>query len=277
MTHEILIRIIITIILYKYTDSLSDEGVMRMKKLGLISAVMVLAAGMLFAQGAREPGSYVFATDATWPPMEFVDERGDIVGFDVDLIQALAEVEGITIELRNTAWDGIFAGLANRAYDGVISSVTITEDRKASMDFTEPYTNAGQVLIVRTDMPNVAVLDDLTGRRVGVQNGTTGDFVLDDYPGITRMAYDEIGFAVEDLLNRNVDGVVADSPIAADFVMNNPNYQGRLRIAGEPFTEEYLGIAVRKGNTELLAKLNSGLQKLRDSGVIAELENKWLR
>ncbi len=248
-----------------------------MKKIFLVFAVIMVGAAMVFGQGAREPDTYVFATDATWPPMEFVDDSGEIVGFDVDLINAIAEAEGITIQLRNTAWDGIFAGLANRAYDGIISSVTITEERKKIMDFTDPYTNAGQVLIVRADMADVSVLDDLVGRRVGVQNGTTGDFVLDDYPGVIRMAYDEIGFAVEDLMNRNVDGVVADSPIAADYVMNNPNYQGRLKIAGEPFTEEYLGIAVNKGNTELLNKLNSGLRKLRESGVIEELERKWLR
>jgi len=251
-----------------------------MKKGLLIIALVLLTGSFIFAQGQQDAEgekTYVFASDATWPPMEFVNEEGDIVGFDIDLLAAIAEEMDFSYEIRNTAWDGIFAGLANKAYDAVISSVTITDDRKKQMNFTEPYINVGQILIVRTDMDNVSGLEDLTGRNVGVQNGTTGDFVLDDYPQVERKAYDEIGFAVEDLLNGNVDGVVCDSVIAADYVMNNPNYQGRLEIVGEPFTDEYLGIAVQKDNDELLNILNEGLEKVIESGKRDELISKWLR
>jgi polar amino acid transport system substrate-binding protein len=119
-----------------------------MKKIILALVMVSLLPMVLFAGGAAEEGAVMIATDATWPPMEYIDETGELVGFDVELINAIADEAGLEIELKNTAWDGIFAGLANGAYDAIISSVTITEERKSAMLFTEPYVNAGQVLIM---------------------------------------------------------------------------------------------------------------------------------
>jgi polar amino acid transport system substrate-binding protein len=249
-----------------------------MKKIMLLT-LLVLAFGMsaVFAGPQADADTIVFATDATWPPMEYIDEKGDLVGFDIDLLNAMAEAGDFEIEIRNTAWDGIFAGLKNGAYDAVCSSVTITEERKAEMAFTDPYINAGQILIVKKDMTGIFSLDDMSGMKVGVQNGTTGDFALDSFPDVVRKAYDEVGFAVEDLMNGNVDGVVCDSIVASDFVLSNAAYAGKLQIVGEPFTDEFFGIAVQKDNTELLAKLNASLNAVRESGKLDELINKWLR
>ncbi len=249
-----------------------------MKKIMLFT-LLVLAFGMgiVFAGPQADADTIVFATDATWPPMEYIDEKGDLVGFDVDLMNAMAEAGDFEIEIRNTAWDGIFAGLKNGAYDAVCSSVTITDERKAEMAFTDPYINAGQILIVKKDMTGVDSLDDMSGMKVGVQNGTTGDFALDNFPNVVRKAYDEVGFAVEDLMNGNVDGVVCDSIVASDFVLSNTAYAGKLQIVGEPFTEEFFGIAVQKENTELLGKLNASLDAVRESGKLDELISKWLR
>jgi polar amino acid transport system substrate-binding protein len=249
-----------------------------MKKIMLLT-LLVLAFSMsaVFAGPQADADTIVFATDATWPPMEYIDEKGDLVGFDIDLLNAMAEAGDFEIEIRNTAWDGIFAGLKNGAYDAVCSSVTITEERKAEMAFTDPYINAGQILIVKKDMTGISSLDDMSGMKVGVQNGTTGDFALDSFPAVERKAYDEVGFAVEDLMNGNVDGVVCDSIVASDFVLSNAAYAGKLQIVGEPFTDEFFGIAVQKDNTELLAKLNASLAAVRESGKLDELINKWLR
>ncbi len=249
-----------------------------MKKLFIITLVVTLAASVsLFAAGADDSDTIVIASDATWPPMEYIDTNGDLVGFDIDMLNAMAEAGGFEIEIRNTAWDGIFAGLKNGAYDAVCSSVTITEERQAEMDFTEPYINAGQILIVKQAMSGVSSLADMSGMKVGVQNGTTGDFALDDYPDVIRKAYDEVGFAVEDLMNGQVDGVVCDSIVASDFVLANEAYKGQLKIVGEPFTDEFFGIAVQKGNAELLAKLNDSLAAIKASGKLDELINTWLR
>ena len=247
------------------------------KRIGLVIAILLIA--LLVVSGCKkdEQTKYVIASDVAWAPMEFIDENGDMVGFDIDLFAAIAEEAGIEYEIRNTAWDGIFAGLANGAYDGIISSVTITDDRKKVMAFTDPYINAGQVLIVPNDTTGVTTLEDMVGKKVGVQNGTTGDFAVEAVAGVERKAYDEIGFAVEDLMNGNVDGVVCDSPVAADYVLQNESYKGALKIVGEPFTEEYYGIAVQKDDEELLNKLNAALDKVITSGKRDELIDKWLR
>lgn len=252
-----------------------------MKKILLLTVALLSIVTMAaFANGQKEDAAItklVVASDATWPPMEYVDVNGDMVGFDIDVLKAISEEMGIEIEVRNTAWDGIFAGLKNGAYDAVCSSVTITEERKASMDFTTPYINAGQILLIQKATKGVNSLADMNGMAVGVQNGTTGDFVLDDYPKIIRKAYDEVGFAVEDLMNGQVQGVVCDSVVAADYVLNNDAYKGKLMIVGEPFTEEYFGIAVNKGNDKVLAILNDGLAAITASGKLDELINTWLR
>ncbi len=246
------------------------------KRIGLVFAILVIAT-LAFAAGQGEDDVYVFASDVAWAPMEFIDENGDVVGFDIDLMAAIAEEGDFEYEIRNTAWDGIFAGLANGQYDGVISSVTITEDRKKAMDFSDPYINAGQVLIVRSETTGVSSLEDMAGMTVGVQIGTTGAFAVEDVAGVETNTYDEIGLAVEDLMNGGVDGVVCDSPVAADYVLQNDNYKGELKIVGEPFTEEFYGIAVQKGDTELLEKINAGLKAVIESGKRDELIDKWLR
>lgn len=218
------------------------------------------------------------ASDATWPPMEFVNADKEIVGFDIDLMNAIAEAAGFQVEIQNTAWDGIFAGLGNNDYDAVISSVTITEERQRTMDFSTPYLNAGQVLIVREDAPeDWDGLEDLAGQAAGAQIGTTGAFEIQKYEDVELLTYDEIGLAVEDLANGRIAGVVADGPIAANYALQNENYDGVLKIVGEPFTEEFFGIAVKKGNTEILDLVNQGLEVVLNDGTIEELKDKWLR
>lgn len=247
-----------------------------MKKVLILLLIVLTVFSTLAANGkSDEEKVYVFASDCAWPPMEMVDENQNLVGFDIDLIYAIGEAAGFKVEVKNTAWDGIFAGLANETYDGVISSVTITEDRKKTMDFSAPYINAGQILIV--PMASDAVtLDDLAGQKVGAQIGTTGAFAVEETKSVLKN-YDEIGLAVEDLNNGNLAGVVCDTPIAADYVLNNDNYKGSLKIVGEPFTDEFYGICVKKGNTELLNMINAGLDKVKADGLLEELEDKWLR
>lgn len=246
-----------------------------MKKALLLALVALMALVSLSANGGSEDNVYVFASDAAWPPMEMVDEDQNIVGFDIDLINAIAEAGGFEVEVKNTAWDGIFAGLANESYDGVISSVTITEDRQKTMDFSDPYINAGQVLIVPKGSSAVT-LADLAGEKVGAQIGTTGAFAVEETKAVLKN-YDEIGLAIEDLNNGNLAGAVCDTPIAADYVLNNENYKKTLMIVGDAFTDEYYGIVVKKGNTELLDMINTGLAKVKADGLLEELEDKWLR
>jgi polar amino acid transport system substrate-binding protein len=252
-----------------------------MKRVVLLALVAAIAMMPVFAGGQEEESgvtTITVATDATWPPMEFINEDQELVGFDIDLMNAVAEAGGFEVEFQNTAWDGIFAGLANQDYDAVISSVTITEDRMRTMDFSIPYINAGQVLIVRQDAPaGWQTLEDLVGESVGAQIGTTGAIQISETDGVELRTYDELGLAIEDLAQGRIAGVVADTPIAADFVLQNENYSPVLQIVGDAFTEEFYGVAVRKGNQEVLDMINAGLEQVLNDGTVEELEDTWLR
>ncbi|MBI9093806.1 MAG: basic amino acid ABC transporter substrate-binding protein [Sphaerochaeta sp.] len=248
-----------------------------MKKISVILLVLLFALSIpLFSGGAKEETAktYVFASDATWPPLEFVD-NGVLTGFEVELIPLIAQKAGASMVVKNIPWDTIFAGLANGAYDGVASGVTVTEERKAVMAFSTTILEAGQIVIIRTqDSEKIKGIDDLAGKKIGVQIGTTGDFALDDYP-VEKRAYDDIGLAIEDMLNGNVDAAVCDSLIASDFVLANKNYKSRLSVAGEPFTKEDIAIAVRKGDDKLLALVNKGLEIASSDGSLDALKKKW--
>jgi polar amino acid transport system substrate-binding protein len=252
-----------------------------LKKILLTLVVLTVVAGFAFAGGGKEPTggklNIVIATDATWPPMEMVDENKEIVGFDIDLMKAAAEKGGFTVEFQNTAWDGIFAGLAAGEYDAVMSSVTITEERKETMDFSVPYINAGQILVVPQATSGVKTLADLKGKSVGAQIGTTGSFEIEKVSGVELRTYDEIGLAFEDLVNGRIDALVADTPVAADFALMNPNYKGKMKIVGEPFTEEFYGVAVKKGNKAVLDAINKGLNAVLNTNTYNKIEDEWLR
>ncbi|MFA5570534.1 MAG: basic amino acid ABC transporter substrate-binding protein [Sphaerochaetaceae bacterium] len=247
-----------------------------MKRILLVTFVSLLVVASLFAGGAKEKKGYVFGSDATWPPLEFVDENGKLTGFEVELVEAMGEVAGVPMTVKNTAWDGIFAGLANNHYDAVASGVSVTEERKNSMDFTNPILEVTQSIIVNKSSAPLADGNALRGKVVGVQIGTTGHFAVEKIDGVTVKAYDDIGLAVEDLLNRNVDAAVADSLIASDFVLENDNYAGRLSVTGTVAAEtEKIAIAVKKGNSEFLAILNEALATLEANGTMAALKEKW--
>jgi polar amino acid transport system substrate-binding protein len=253
---------------------------MKMKRALLLLLVLATVSGLAFAKGATEAGGkpkIVIATDATWPPMEMVNESKQIVGFDIDLMKAAAEAGGFSVEFRNTAWDGIFAGLEAGEYDAVMSSVTITDERKQTMDFSVPYINAGQILVVRKQLTGVDKLDQLRGKNVGAQIGTTGAFEIEKAAGVTLKTYDEIGLAFEDLANGRIEAVVCDTPVAAQFALQNDNYKGKLKIVGKPFTDEYYGVAVKKGNAKPLELINGGLKKVLDTATYDKIYAAWLK
>jgi len=250
------------------------------KRIVLALLVLLAVAGVALAAGSKEATAknhIVIATDATWPPMEMVDESKQIVGFDIDLMNAAAKAGGFTVEFKNTAWDGIFAGLESNQYDAVMSSVTITDERKQTMDFSVPYINAGQILVVRTSSTGVETLKQLVGKNVGAQIGTTGAFEIEKVAGVTLRTYDEIGLAFEDLNNGRIDAVVCDTPVAAQFALQNENFKGKLKIVGKPFTDEFYGVAVKKGNAAVLELVNKGLNAVVNTDAYKKIEDKWLR
>ena len=213
-------------------------------------------------------------TNAEYRPFEYVDENNNIIGFDVDLMAALAEAGGFEYEFVNTKWDGIFVALANGEFDAVISAVTITDERKESVDFTEPYFNAGQVLAVLNDNTTITGLDSLNDTvRVGVQLGTTADIFLTDNTSAQVQRFDELPLALQALGNRDVDAVVAELPVLGDYLKANPDLGAK--IVGDPFTDELFGIAVNKGKSEVLEALNAALATIKGNGVYDQIYAKW--
>jgi ABC-type amino acid transport substrate-binding protein len=214
------------------------------------------------------------ATDATWPPFESVNEQTkEIEGFDIDLMTAIAEKAGLEIEFMNVAWDPLLAGMAQCTYDAAISAMTITEERKKQFLFSDPYFFAGQIVTVHIDNTEIASKHDLPGKVVGAQIGTTGSFEVEKIGGATLKTYDDIGLAYQDLMNGQIDAVVADNPLALGYVGENPD---KLKTVGEVFTDENYGIAVCKTKADLLAKINAGLKAVKEEGLIEQLVEKWL-
>lgn len=220
---------------------------------------------------------YVIATDATWPPLEFIDENKQIVGFDIDLMNAIAKAMGFEVEFKNTAWDGIFAGLENGDYDAVLSSVTITEEKLQKYDFSDPYVNAGQIVVVLIDETAIKSNKDLPGKIAGAQIGTTGALAIQKINGAILKQYDTIDLAFADLLNNVIDAVVLDTPVAAQFALLSETFKGKLKIVGEAFTDEYYGLVVRKGESADLKNLfDEGLKKIKADGTYDKLYAKWI-
>jgi len=186
---------------------------------------------------------------------------------------AIAEKEGLDIEFVNVAWDPLLAGIAQCQYDAAISAMTITEERKKQFLFSDPYFAAGQIVTVRKDNTDITGKDDLGGKVVGAQIGTTGSFEVEKIEGATLKTYDDIGLAYQDLINGQIDAIVADNPLALGYVGENPD---KLKAVGEVFTEENYGIAVCKTKEDLLAKINAGLKAVKEEGLIEKLVEKWL-
>ncbi len=217
----------------------------------------------------------VVAVDATWPPMEFINDDREINGFDIDLMRAIAKEGGFTVEFKNTAWDGIFSGLEYDRYDAVMSSITITDKRKAKYDFSAPYINAGQVILVRSGTKRVNKLSKLRGKIVGAQIGTSGAMLIAQQKGLKLKTYDELSVAIEDLSKGRIKAVIADLPIAANFAYQKEEYRGKIKIAGGPFNTEFYGIVVKKGNGEVLRLFNKGLRRVKRKGILKKLIKKW--
>ncbi len=244
-----------------------------MKKLFLAVLIGVVLISVLPGCG-QETLKIRIATDATWPPFEYVDEQTmDIVGFDIDLIKAIADEAGLDIEILNVAWDPLLAGMAQGQYDAAISAMTITEERKEVMLFSNPYFEAGQLVTVEFDNTDIKSKEDLGGKTVGAQIGTTGSFEVEKIAGATLKTYDDIGLAMQDLMNGQIDAVIADNPLAMGYANKNPD---KLKTVGAVFTSEYYGIAVSKTKPEILERINEGLAKVKAEGLIDELILKWL-
>jgi polar amino acid transport system substrate-binding protein len=254
---------------------------------GLTAATLVLAAcGKKEAAPAPAPVAsapapapakvYVVGTDAAYAPFESQNEKGEIVGFDIEVVQAIAAKAGIQVKFVNTPWEGIFNTLQQGDRDMVVSAVTITDERKQTMDFSDPYFDAQQLIAVK-ETSKVAKFADLKKLKVGVQTGTTGDEAVTKLLGKTSTnikRFESTPLALKELESGGVDAVVADNGVVIHYVANNPGGKFKM-VSDKEFVPEQYGIALKKGNTELQAKINQGLAAIKADGTYNQIYAKY--
>jgi polar amino acid transport system substrate-binding protein len=239
--------------------------------LALAAALCVGAAGAALAAGK----TLKVGSDVAYPPFEYANEKTkEYEGFDIDFIKAIGKYLGYSkVEVINTAWDGLIPGLLNGNYDCIISAMTITEERAKSVDFSDQYFSAGQAVVVRKSDGSIKKKDDLKGKVVSVQMGTTGDFAATEMKGLKRVArFNTSPEALQEVLNGAADAAVVDDLVAIEFVTKNPD---KAKVAVKKFTEEFYGIAIKKGNKQLLADVNRAIAALKKDGTYNKLYQKW--
>ncbi|HYW58211.1 MAG TPA: basic amino acid ABC transporter substrate-binding protein [Polaromonas sp.] len=211
---------------------------------------------------------YVVGTDAAYAPFESQNEKGEIVGFDIDVVKAVALKAGIEVKFVNTPWEGIFNALTQGDRDLLVSSITITDERKQTLDFSSPYFDAKQLIAVKGDS-KIAKFADLAKLKVGVQTGTTGDEVVTKLQGkesANVKRFESTPLALKELEAGGVDAVVADNGVVIHYVANNTGSKFKT-VSDTSFAAEQYGIAVKKGNADLLAKINKGLADIKADGT----------
>lgn len=260
----------------------------RLFKLGLVVlsvlAVMLVAVGCGGEQPAAEEKTQdanteqklIVGFEPTFAPFEFTDEKGDYVGFDIDLIKAVAEAEGLDIQLKNLSFDGLIPALEAGQIDVIASGMSIKPERLKKVDFSLPYYDAGLAIVVREGNNEISKFEDLAGKTLAVQIGTTGadkaEEAKEQYNSKVK-SFNTNDLVFMELMNGAADAVIIDLPVAEDFI--NKKGEGKVKIVGDVLDGESFGIAVAKGNTELLEKINSGLAKVKEDGTFNELFQKW--
>ncbi|WP_446897294.1 transporter substrate-binding domain-containing protein [Clostridium sp. LBM24168] len=214
----------------------------------------------------------VLAVDDTYPPMEFRDGSNKLVGFDIDMGTAIGKQMGVKVEFVSTAWDGIFMGLKSKKYDGVLSSVSITDERKKSMAFFGPYIHGGQVISVKQGNTAIKSSKDLNGKVVGVQISTTGEEAAKKIPGVKQIkTYDKITDAYNDLIIGRTDAVVVDNVVANYYKKQKKGFD----VLSEKLTDEPFGAAFRLEDKDLAAEFSKAYEALKSNGTAAKISEKW--
>ncbi len=225
-------------------------------------------------EGDSDGKVYTVATDNAYVPFEYLDEEsGELVGFDIDLITALAEEAGIEIEFETLEFAGIVAGLGSGKFDIGIAGMTITEERKENIDFTQPYYEAGLILAVTEENADeIQSIDDVDGKVVATRQGSTSQEYLEENTDATAEAFPEIVEAYQNVLAGRADAVLYDLPNVQYY--SEKEAGGELVTVGEKLTGEDYGIGFPKGS-ELRDKIDEALTTLKENGTYDDIYEKW--
>jgi ABC-type amino acid transport substrate-binding protein len=241
--------------------AIADAAIAAVTKSDKIETPKTLKAGKLQA-----------GSDTAFAPMEFSDEKGGYIGFDVDLCTALAKKMGLELVVIPTAWDGIIPGLLGNRFDIIMSAMSILPERLEQINFTDGYLLNNLAITTKADAP-IADEQGLVGKIVGVQVDTTGQFAVEEIAGVKEIKkYGTIVEAIQDLLAGRVDAVVNDSPVNQYYIKDKPEFANTGKVG----SDEWYGFGINKENTDLLAAMNAALGELKAEGVYDKIHAKWL-
>ncbi|MHB1343879.1 MAG: basic amino acid ABC transporter substrate-binding protein [Thermoleophilia bacterium] len=238
----------------------ADEAIAAVTKSDAIETPPTLETGKLQA-----------GSDTSFAPFEFSDEAGGYVGFDVDLVTAIAKKMGLEAVVVATAWDGIIPNLVADRYDIIMSAMTITEERKQQISFTDGYIDTNLAITTLVDSP---ILDEtgLVDKIVGVQVDTTGQFAVEEVAGVKEIKkYENSIAAIQDLEAGRVDAVVNDSPVNAYYTRDKPQFGNTGKIG----TDDQYGYGIKQENTALREAMNAALAELKADGTYDKIYTKW--
>lgn len=221
----------------------------------------------------KQEGKFVVGLDDAFAPFGFRNDKNELVGFDIDLGEALAERLGVEIEWQPAEWSGVVMSLKTGKFDAIWSGMSITPEREAEVNFTAPYIGSAQVIVVLTDNNDIKGKEDLAGKVVGTQLGSTGEVACNKLEGLKDLkTYDIYTEALNDLKTGRLNAVVTDDVTARYYFQQQP---GTFKILDDILSYEPMGIAVRKEDTTLLEVLNQEIESMIEDGTYKTVSEKW--
>ena len=246
---------------------------MNMKKKICILMAIIVVMGMVAACGNKDDNVMIMGTNAEFPPYEFY-EGEKIVGIDAEFAEAIAEKLGMKVKIEDMAFDAIIPAVQSGKVTFGAAGMTVTEDRKKEVDFTDTYYTGKQVIIVQDDNTEINGPDDLAGKKIGVQQGTTGDlYATDDYGDESIERFTKGMEAVQSLSQGKIDAVIIDDQPAQAFLEQNEG----LKILETEYVIEDYAMCFKKGNEELLEKVNAAIKELKEDGTFDKIVNKYIK
>jgi L-cystine transport system substrate-binding protein len=239
----------------------------------LVTLLCIAAAQAGTLDDIKARGTIRIGLESTYPPFNYVDEKGDLVGFEVDLAKALADRLGVKPDFQPGKWDGLLAALDVKRTDVVINQVTITPERQQKFLFSDPYTVSGIQIIVRQGTTGITKPADLKAKAVGVVLGTTYEkWLRENAAGADVRTYDDDPTRNQDLLVGRTDAILNDRLIVGNLIKQ---YGGKLVAAGEPFATQRQAIAMRKDSPDLAGAINQALGAMRADNTLRTISERW--
>jgi polar amino acid transport system substrate-binding protein len=245
--------------------------------IGIMTLVLLVGCGNkeeLTLKQVKENGKIVIGLDDAYPPMEFRNEKNELVGFDIDLANEIAKKLGVKAEFVTTEWNGILLALQSKKFDMIIAGLSITDERKKTIGFSEPYVMGGQVIAVKTGNNEIKTLADLKGKIVATQMGSTGQEAAEaNLKEIKELKkYGKITEAFSELTIGRVDAVIMDAQVGGYYIAKKP---GEFVVLDEMVSKEPMGIGFRQEDNELKTEIQKVIEGLKADGTLSKLSVQW--